>query len=275
MTVKLIATDLDGTFLNSQGTYDQRRFTQLYNQLQGLGVQLVMASGRQATEMATHFRAYPNLWLIGGNGAELMQPSTQVLATTFKRPAVNQLFKVLAAYPEVQLAVCGSQVVYLSKTATPSFVARIQHYYGNVRTVHDLSLIREAVVKIEVACAPTMTAQLAYELTPKLAGVAMPVINGAGRIDLLQPGRDKGKALHILGKRLGIMAHEMVAFGAGDNDLTMLHQVRTGVAMANAPLTIQAAANALTASNDQNGVLTYLERQILPNLKSALVFSEN
>ncbi|VDG20116.1 HAD hydrolase family protein [Lactiplantibacillus mudanjiangensis] len=275
MAIRLIASDLDGAFLNNQGGYDHRRFTQLYQQLQRRGIQLVMTSRRSATMMATQFVDYPNLWLVGGNGAELMQPTTAILASTFPRPAVVKILTILAAYSEVQLAVCGSQVVYLSQQATPSFVARVQHDYPNVRLVRMLRQVCDAVVKIEVACDPQVTEQLVYELTPKLAGLAMPVINAAGQLDLLQPGRDKGKAVHRLGQRLGIGAHEMLAFGAGLNAQTLLHQVHTGVAMANAPISLQSQADALTATNDQNGVCTYLERHLLPSLQKSTVFSEN
>ncbi|KLD59895.1 hypothetical protein WP50_14715, partial [Lactiplantibacillus plantarum] len=37
------------------------------------GIQFVIASGHQAAELATTFSAYPEMWLIGGNGAELWQ----------------------------------------------------------------------------------------------------------------------------------------------------------------------------------------------------------
>ena len=73
MTIKLIATDMDGTFLNDHGDYDQERFANDYAALQRRGIQFVIASGHQAAELATTFSAYPEMWLIGGNGAELWQ----------------------------------------------------------------------------------------------------------------------------------------------------------------------------------------------------------
>ncbi|WP_262335815.1 HAD hydrolase family protein [Lactiplantibacillus plantarum] len=71
MTIKLIATDMDGTFLNDHGDYDQERFANDYAALQRRGIQFVIASGHQAAELAMTFSAYPEMWLIGGNGAEL------------------------------------------------------------------------------------------------------------------------------------------------------------------------------------------------------------
>ncbi|WP_301669167.1 HAD hydrolase family protein [Lactiplantibacillus plantarum] len=42
MTIKLIATDMDGTFLNDHGDYDQERFANDYAALQRRGIQFVI-----------------------------------------------------------------------------------------------------------------------------------------------------------------------------------------------------------------------------------------
>ena len=47
MTVKVIVTDMDGTFLNDAKTYDPARFLAQFAQLQQRGIEFVVASGNQ------------------------------------------------------------------------------------------------------------------------------------------------------------------------------------------------------------------------------------
>jgi len=275
MSIKLIATDLDGTLLDDYGHLDRARFAHVYAALEQAGVQLVIASGRQALTMARHFRAYPNLWLIGSNGAETMQPRTSLIASTFSTPAKQQILTVLAAYPEVQVALCGFKDVFVTPGINPKLMAHLQHYYATVTPVQSLVDVNAAIVKVNIFCPAAMTAQLNYELAPKLAGIAQPIIGETGSLDLIQPGLDKGKAVRALSRRLGITADQVVAFGAGDDDLTLLQHARTGIAVPSAPAQVQAQADAVVDSNNADGVLTYIEHQILPRLKKVPVFSEN
>ena len=45
MTIKAIAVDMDGTFLNSQSDYDHNYFAKVYDLMVAKGVQFVVASG--------------------------------------------------------------------------------------------------------------------------------------------------------------------------------------------------------------------------------------
>lgn len=50
----------------------------------------------------------------------------------------------------------------------------------------------------------------------------------------------------------------MVAFGDSFNDLDMLQYAGLGVAMGNAPEAIKAAANRVTANNNEDGIALVL-----------------
>ncbi|GIQ94474.1 Cof-type HAD-IIB family hydrolase [Lactiplantibacillus plantarum] len=263
MTIKLIATDMDGTFLNDHGDYDQERFANDYAALQQRGIQFVIASGHQAAELATTFSAYPEMWLIGGNGAELWQREAGLKAATFSPQATQQVLAALAPYPELQVALCGTQTVHVLAHANPQFVANMRDYYYQLETCADLTTVTDPVVKFDVICPAAITEQLVYELTPKLAGIAVPASGGQGSMDLIQPGMHKGRALKQLGEQLGILPDEMLVFGDGTNDLEMFHYATHAVAMQNAPENVQANATAVTGTNVDDGVLDYIEQHIL------------
>ncbi len=47
MSIKLIAVDMDGTFLSNQKTYNRERFMAQYQQMKAQGIRFVVASGNQ------------------------------------------------------------------------------------------------------------------------------------------------------------------------------------------------------------------------------------
>lgn len=55
----------------------------------------------------------------------------------------------------------------------------------------------------------------------------------------------------------------MTAFGDGRNDLEMIKEVGDGVAMSNADPAVLKVADHTTTSNNEQGVLTYIENNIL------------
>ena len=66
-----------------------------------------------------------------------------------------------------------------------------------------------------------------------------------------------------LGERLGIRREEIMAFGDGSNDLKMLKEVGTGVAMENAKDEVKEAADYIAGLNDEDGVAKFIEAYVL------------
>jgi hydroxymethylpyrimidine pyrophosphatase-like HAD family hydrolase len=79
-------------------------------------------------------------------------------------------------------------------------------------------------------------------------------------LSLMQKGVSKGSALARLARDEGVGAHEVVAIGDGRLDASMLRIAALGIAMANAAPETLAAADEVTASNDEDGVALALER---------------
>ena len=55
MSVKVIVTDMDGTFLNDSKTYNQPRFMAQYQELKKRGIEFVVASGNQYYQLISFF----------------------------------------------------------------------------------------------------------------------------------------------------------------------------------------------------------------------------
>ena len=82
----------------------------------------------------------------------------------------------------------------------------------------------------------------------------------ANYLEITHLGVDKASALRALGQQLGIAPTEMVAIGDGENDMAMLRLAALGIAMGNASPEVQAVADWVTDTNNQDGVATAIAR---------------
>lgn len=82
-------------------------------------------------------------------------------------------------------------------------------------------------------------------------------------IEFLHPDVSKGKSVERLAHILGVHMHETIAIGDGYNDISMLRRVGLGIAVKNAPMPVERAADWVVPSQKENGVAVALERFIL------------
>ena len=82
-------------------------------------------------------------------------------------------------------------------------------------------------------------------------------------LEILQAGVSKWQALQQLAAQQGITPEEIMAVGDDQNDLDMIRHAGLGMAMGNAVDTVKAAADAITGSNAEDGLVQALERFIL------------
>lgn len=55
MSIKLIAVDMDGTFLDDEMKYNKDRFMKQYRELKARGIKFVVASGNQYDQLKSFF----------------------------------------------------------------------------------------------------------------------------------------------------------------------------------------------------------------------------
>jgi Cof subfamily protein (haloacid dehalogenase superfamily) len=86
-------------------------------------------------------------------------------------------------------------------------------------------------------------------------------------LEMTDSAVNKGVALAALAKRFGIAREEVMAIGDSFNDLEMIKYAGIGVAMGNARPEIQAQADFVTATNEEDGVAEAIERYVLAKPK--------
>lgn len=78
-------------------------------------------------------------------------------------------------------------------------------------------------------------------------------------IDVTPKGGSKSVGIEAILKYYNIPLEETMAFGDGENDVTMLKHVKTGVAMGNASDFVKGSADYVTSHIDDNGLVKALE----------------
>ncbi|MGZ7222855.1 HAD hydrolase family protein, partial [Streptococcus pyogenes] len=74
MTIKVLATDMDGTFLTSNMDYDRERFERLFEIMQDQGIRFVVISGNQYYQIKSFFPDLQDMiTIVGENGAYIVE----------------------------------------------------------------------------------------------------------------------------------------------------------------------------------------------------------
>ncbi|BAQ24464.1 Cof-type HAD-IIB family hydrolase [Streptococcus troglodytae] len=264
-TIKLVAVDIDGTFVRSDYTYDIPRFKRILAAMTKAGCQFVVASGNQYYQLRDLFLDYDEaLSFVAENGAFVKDHKDVIFTANMPKKTVDAVIDVCRQYPEIKNVLCGLESAYCERgTVSQNFYELTNHYYHRLQWVDDFKAVEDTILKF----APTVPADKTddyYDLfQEKLAGEIVPTTSGHGSIDLIVPGCHKASGLKRLAERWEITPAECMAFGDGGNDIEMLTYCAESYAMANAAENVKQAAKYTCPSNEDDGVLVTLEKLFL------------
>lgn len=256
---RLVAVDMDGTFLDAQRTYDRARFDRVHRRLQAAGVRFVVASGNQYWQLLTYFDGFPDVFYIAENGAVVATADRVLRVAPFEPTAAASALDFVDGLPGVSALACGVKSAYARHDTDPAVLAVMRRYYVRLELVAGWPEVDDDLVKLALDCPAERTGALLAELAVGLPRGVVATSSGHGSIDLVSHGVNKGVALAWLGEQLGIAPQEMIAFGDGGNDVEMLALVGLGVAMANAPDEVKKHADVVAGAHHDSGVLEFLE----------------
>jgi Cof subfamily protein (haloacid dehalogenase superfamily) len=267
VTPDLIASDVDGTLLDDDEKITARTREAILAAVDA-GAQFVLATGRpprwvQPVVDALGFAPMA----VCANGAVIYDPSTDRIlsARTLSADALGELAEIASrVIPGAGLAVerVGTSA---HDAATPQFVSSpgYEHAWLNPDNteVSIEDLLSSPAVKLLIRKAGALSSDMAAELA-KHVGIEGDITfsTNNGLIEIVPLGISKATGVEELARPLGITAEGVVSFGDMPNDVPMLQWAGLGVAMGNAHPEAVAAADEVTATNDEDGVARVLER---------------
>lgn len=93
----------------------------------------------------------------------------------------------------------------------------------------------------------------AIDALSKVAGLSVTDSRKNG-VEIIPSGHDKGVALVMLAKKLGIPMQNTIAFGDAENDINMLKVAGIGIAVENATDSVKEVADLVVGSNQDGGM---------------------
>ncbi len=264
--IKLIASDMDGTFLDGQGSYDQGRLGQVLKGLAERDIIFTVASGRALLAVDKLFEPFRHqIAVIAENGCVATYRDQLLYEQAMTPDLYLRLVDLLQDNPystgkEVLLS--GRNGSYLLESSPQSYRDFMQLYYENIQVVPDFSQIDDAILKLTTNFAPDEVAQGEAWLNAQCPEITA-VTTGFESLDIIPRGVDKGFGLRHLCQELGISTNQVMAFGDNLNDLQMLEEAGVAVAPANAREEIKAVSHHIIGHHKDGSVLDFIEKEVL------------
>ena len=273
MNVRCIALDLDRTTLRSDGTLSATTRDALL-QLIAKEISVVIASGRSFATLPEEILSIPGIeYAITSNGAAiyhvptgaclhryLLNPESveRILKLTQEEPVTYEAFVEGRAYADaeyvrdpVHFGASERAVAYVQSTRRPE-----ADIVGFIRA-HDRELDSVDIIVRNLEEKNRIQAILLAEIDDIYTTSSVPQL-----LEISDQRAGKHAGVRYIMNRLKISADEIAAFGDGENDADMLSFVGCGIAVENAVPECKAAADFVTRSNDDDGVV-YALRELL------------
>lgn len=264
MVIKMIAVDMDGTFLNDQKEYNRERFNRLFQQMQKQNIRFVVASGNQYTQLKSFFpKLHQEMSFVAENGALVIEKGEEIFSECIPVDLIQDTLDLLNALPAVSVILCGKQSAYVLDSSDEQFVQIVRMFYHKLELVSDFAEVEDQILKVTLGFEESKTAQLQMNLRKELKQDLTPVSSGNGTLDLIRTGTHKANGLKKLVKEETIQPDELMVFGDGGNDIEMLQLAKYSFAMANASEEIKKAAAYVAPSNNEEGVLEVMEQYLV------------
>lgn len=263
--IKLVAVDVDGTFVRSDYSYDIPRFQRLLKKMNEAGCRFVVASGNQYYQLRDLFPGYhEELTFVAENGAYVKDRKEILYTADMPKASVDAVIDVCREYPEAMTVLCGVESAYCQRgTMSQAFFEMVQVYYHRLQWVDDLKTVDDRILKFSTNVPEEKTWEYYEMFRERLGGLIEPTASGHGFIDLIVPGCHKASGLKRLAERWNIDPSQCVAFGDGGNDIEMLRYCGRSYAMDNALQNVKDAAKYVCPSNNEDGVLVTLDQLFL------------
>ncbi|WP_099469883.1 HAD family hydrolase [Konateibacter massiliensis] len=286
--VKLVAVDLDGTFLNNRRDVSKEN-REMVKKLQSMGVKFITNSGR-TYEGVRHVLDGSQIECesICMNGAAVYNKEGKIVKACFmKKEDVLAIASrigeedyfieyntdagtcVTVSPDEAEASIRGWMSLYnngntgmITKEEMDRDLKRIKADFIYIDKVEDIFERGYQVFKIAISHVDTEKIKRIREELSQNSNIAVSA-SFHTNVEITDKSADKGLALEQYAKENNILMEEVVAFGDSLNDYSMLKRnFGYTVAMKNAMEEIKKVAKYQTRTNDEHGVSHFVNRVI-------------
>ncbi|TYC50992.1 Cof-type HAD-IIB family hydrolase [Weissella muntiaci] len=262
--VKIVATDLDGTFFDSQRQVNQEKFAYILTRFDEQNRHMVIATGNDKPRVDSFFEPFVGRFdYVINNGAQVFtREQTLLNMFHFNHAQLRFLTKYLDA-KDYQWRI---GVIY--NGVNDSYMLKAQQnqgdlyedslwYFPNLKHIQTIDEIpdNETIIKLTFALPLADVQSLMREMTTNYSDKFHITTSGYGSVDIMPAGANKASGLEVLLNHYQVTASQLMTFGDGLNDLEMLNLAKYPYVMPNGDEFLLNSFPHAHANNDHDGVL--------------------
>lgn len=287
--MKMIVSDLDGTFLNSNHELIKEN-VQALKMAQDQGIEIGIATGRNygnVLALCQQMGLQPHI--ISNNGAFVYDKSGLLLkAVGLEKRHIKEALDWLE-YRNYFYTLCTDHAMYMPADAHAILTSDFENATNRVRKMTpetfkegiDLFLALDSAVFIndfnEIIDQDLIFGNISAitidhdklwqgrDYFDSYDGMSM-TIAGHNIFEMIHPSVSKGNALEHLTASIGVSLQDVMAIGDNYNDISMLEKVGASVAVANAEEDVKKICKYTSLSNDDKGVAHIIHKMLAKRL---------
>jgi Cof subfamily protein (haloacid dehalogenase superfamily) len=267
--ISAVISDVDGTLLTEDKILTPHSRAAAA-ELRARGIAFAIISSRPSRGLSMLLEPLGITTPIGSfNGGVVSRPDLTVITRHFLSPEVARRAVALLDARGTQCWVFGGQEWLVRDPDGPYVEFEERTVRFGPKVVEDFGPALDAAVKIVgVSQDFALLAQHERDVQSALAGAATVARSQLYYLDVTHPLANKGAALAEMAKLMRVPLDEIATIGDGSNDVAMFARSGMSIAMGNASPEVQAAADVVTVSNDDDGFAAAIERFILGGHRS-------
>jgi hypothetical protein len=262
--ISLVLADVDGALVTRDKILTPRAKTAVAD-LRAAGIAFAITSGRPPRGMKMLIEDLKIDTIVAGfNGGVFVKPDlTVILSRLISRAAAARALDLIQQhklagwlYTDTDWFVPDANGPHVAREAwTVKFEAKVSN---------DFAPLLDHAVKI-VGVSDDLDAVAACEKSTQseLRGQASAARSQPYYLDVTHPEANKGGVVEFLSKNLHIPSESIVTLGDMPNDVMMFVKSGLSIAMGNASKEVQAQANFVTSSNEEDGFASAMEKFVL------------
>lgn len=254
--IKLVLTDMDGTFLNNSGDFNRALYKDVKQTMKEKGVVFAPVTGKQCERVEELFGEDAEaLWILGDSATRIKHNGEFVYESLLSNKLGLEIIRLLEEISlEHTIIACTRNGAVIKENIPQEEAAIVRRSYAQVIQVSDFHEITDDFVKITIHD-PALRCFETREKLSQFFESAYIVASEAAWIDIANANVHKGTTVEHLQQLLNVTPEETMAFGDGYNDLELMSRATYSFAVRNAVQELKEAANYITRSNEEDAVM--------------------
>lgn len=265
---KVLVLDIDGTLTNSNKEITPETKRGIIEVLKR-GHKVILASGRPTSGMRKYAKELElekyGGYLLSFNGGRIINCKSGeiIFQKSLPRTTIPGLFRYARANDLGIVTYLGNQIILGTR---PDQYIELESRINDMpikKVDNFINYIDFDVNKCLLTAPPEIAENYEQELQDLYGNILSIYRSEPFFIEVMPRNVDKAASLEFMLSSVGLTKENAICCGDGFNDLTMIKYAGLGVAMGNAQEKVKAAADFITKSNDENGLVTVINKFIL------------